>query len=103
MDTKYVWLTVECPECGDVLQSHYINEIRRCKCGQLVVEGGNPCFDDKQPLEGFKVVHHSKYEAIEIHPFYCTRITYPKPRKNNNKRNGVHSRTKNTDVKAKFE
>jgi hypothetical protein len=107
MDIKDVWLTVECPECNVALQSHYVHEIRTCKCGKLTVEGGNPCFDDKQPLKGFKVVRHSKYEDIDLQPFYLGRISYTKcsikSQKPSNKASTIQSRTSETKVKPKLE
>ena len=31
---------IRCRNCGDVIQSRHVHEYKRCKCGEVAVDGG---------------------------------------------------------------
>jgi hypothetical protein len=108
MVIKMSYVTIDCPDCHDALQSHYKHEKRTCGCGQITVEGGNPIFEYKQPLEGFKVVQKSKHEATILEPYWFGRINYVKfpltahnPQRNKPKQ--IQTKQTRTKIKAKIE
>ena len=40
MRTVVVKNKAECRKCGDVIESHYRNDIKSCKCGAIMIDGG---------------------------------------------------------------
>lgn len=48
---------VKCLLCGDIIQSHYRHDFKRCKCENIFVDGGTDYF-----RMGFK---SDQYEVLE--------------------------------------
>lgn len=58
---------IQCKKCGDIIESTYTHDYKRCGCGTCAVDGGKSylrrCFNANTPEEAY--IDLSEYEESE--------------------------------------
>lgn len=60
IDSKIILNKAQCKKCGDIIESKFINDFKRCSCGSIAVDGGQEYIKRTGNLED--VIELSKYE-----------------------------------------
>lgn len=58
MKNKILVNKIKCKKCGDVIESTYTHDYKRCSCGSCAVDGGHEylrrCFNGNTPEECYE-------------------------------------------------
>ena len=58
MNKKILVNKIKCKKCGDVIESTYTHDYKRCSCGNCAVDGGHEylrrCFNGNTPEECYE-------------------------------------------------
>ena len=61
---KIISNKIKCKKCGDIIESKDVNEMKRCSCGQVAVDGGlqylKRLFKNKEDFEELSIVEKDK-------------------------------------------
>ena len=57
---KIIKNRARCKKCGDIIESHYRNDIKSCRCGAITIDGRHdyirPAFDKRENLENLTIL-----------------------------------------------